>query len=739
MNASSNPGLNPTPSDPPGSPRRRPRPQEENEDQEFFPWLSGLWEGRLFFLLTVAMSLLVGLFFVWWAPPVFQADAMLQIQAKREKPTDAAFTKMEGLFTDPADSHSEIEIIRSNLVLGRTVEALGLDIVAEPVLMPLLGAAMARRDPKAPILEIDLMDIPITLRGHAFRVTAMPEGAVRWEAPDGSLLAIGKVKEPLAATYAGEPLKLLVRRLHGPVGQKFDLTLRPLPEAIDGLRQDLDVSERGKLTNILGLSLRGPTPVRCAAILNQIVDQYVHHKLEKRSKEISKAQSILLGKMPELKSQLEAAESRLNQFRSRSGSVDLSREADVYLLQSSTLASQVSTLKQKREELLRTYRDNSDVVATLDQQIGQLQQEMNQVDTKVRVLPGLQQEVVRLSREVQVATELYTALLNNIQQLQLASAGDIGNIVVVDRPTVNLDPIAPRKSVVLLFFLFAGLAAGLGLVTLRRSLRRGIEDHRIIESKLGLPVFVTVPHSKAQRAHDETIQGKVDGLHLLAVQEPGDLAVESLRSLRTMLNFYMKDATNPVVLISGPSPTIGKSFISANFAVVLAKSGSRVLLIDGDLRRGKLHKFFGIKNRLNGLSDVISGQKEWESVLQPTGVQGLEIISTGLLPPNPSDLLMGPRLSGILEPMSERFDYIIIDAPPVLAVTDAAIIGSLAGTVLLVAKFGHHPLDELRTALKRFESHGISVKGCIFNDIKPIGWGNNYRRYNYIYSYGIKT
>jgi tyrosine-protein kinase Etk/Wzc len=719
-------------------PSRRPKPPDEGEDTELFPWLADLWEGRFLVIASVALFLSLGLFYAWWAPPIYQNEAMLQIQAKKERPPDTAFAKMESIFSEPVEAAGEIEIIRSNLVLGRTVEALALDVVAEPEVMPLIGAALERRKANPAQLEIESFEVPKPIRGVAFRITTLPGGGFQWSAPDGAVLGKGGPGEELKATFAGEPLKLKVRGLTANPGQKFLLTARPMQEAIDELRQDLDVAERGKLTNILGLTLRGPNPTKCPVILNQVMDQYVRHKLERRLETISKAQSILQGKMPELKAQLEAAESRLNQFRSRSGSVDLSREADVFLSQSAALTSQVSTLKQKREELLRTYKENSDVVVTLDQQLGKLQQELNHIDSRVRVMPGLQQEVVRLSRDVQVATELYTALLNNAQQLQIASAGDMGNVVVVDRATVNLDPIAPKKSVLLMLSLVVGLGAGGGAAMLRRAIRRGVEDHRIIEAKLGLPVFVTVPHSKAQRIHDETIQRSVDGLHLLAAQDSGDLAVESLRSLRTMLNFYMKDALNPVILISGPSPMIGKSFISANFACVLAQAGSSVLLIDGDLRRGKLHKYFGLKNRLNGFSNVVSGQQEWETVVQVSGVEGLDLISTGLLPPNPSDLLMTPRVATFLEQVSKNYDYVIVDAPPVLPVTDATILGSHAATVLMVAKFGQHPLDELRAAHKRFESHGIRVKGCIFNDIKPVGFGGNYRHYNYIYNYELK-
>lgn len=710
----------------------------EGDDLDLFPWLATLWDGRVPFFASFLLLLTGGIFYAWWAPPVYQAEAMLQIQAKKERPADSSLSKMESLFSEPASAHSEIEIIRSNLVLSRTIEALGLDIKAEPILMPILGAPRARRDAMAPILEVGTMVVPNHMRGAVFHITALSNGAFRWDDPNGGPLAQGKAMEPLAGTYQGEPVSLQVNRLSAKPGQAFKLSLVPLQDAIDELRENLDVSERGKLTNILGLTLRGPNPGKCVAILNTIVDQYAQHNQERRSSEIAKAQAVLGGKMPELKAQLELAESRLNQFRSRSGSVDLSREADTYILQSSGLASQVSALKQKRQELLRTYTENADVVTTIDQQIAKLQQELGQVDSKVRILPGLQQEVVRLSRDVQVATELYTSLLNNLQQLQITGASNLANVSVVDRATANPDPIAPRKSVVVLFFAFLGLGCGISMVSLQKALRRGIEDHRIIETKMGLPVFVTVPHSKAQRAHEEAMHGSTEGLHLLASQNPGDLAVESLRSLRTMLNFYIKDAANPVVLMSGPSPRIGKSFISANFATVLAQAGSTVLLIDGDLRKGKLHKYFGVKNRLNGLSDVLSGQKSWAAVLQQVGISGLDLISTGLLPPNPSDLLMSSRLTDFIEQVSKQYDFIIIDAPPVLPVTDATILGSHAGTVLLVAKFGEHPIDEMRTARKRFESQGIQVKGCVFNDIKPVGWGNNYRRYNYIYGYGIK-
>jgi tyrosine-protein kinase Etk/Wzc len=191
-------------------------------------------------------------------------------------------------------------------------------------------------------------------------------------------------------------------------------------------------------------------------------------------------------------------------------------------------------------------------------------------------------------------------------------------------------------------------------------------------------------------------------------------------------------------MITGPSPTIGKSFVSSNFATVLAQTTARVLVVDGDLRRGNLHHYFGLKNRLGGLSDVLSGRSSWKDVVHKSEVAGLDMISTGVIPPNPSDLLMTPLFSKFITEVCEAYDYVIIDAPPLLPVTDSIIIGSKVGTVLLVAKYDQHPLDELRTCQKRLEAQGITIKGCVFNDIKPLGLGYNYQDYRYAYHYKYK-
>jgi len=708
-------------------------------EMELGEWLANLWEGRYLILACGILFLALGLFYVWRATPVYQVEALLQVQAKKERGADPAFNKMGSMLTEAADAQAEIEILKSNLLLSRTVEAQGLDLVARPHYFPLVGAALMRDKPAAPTIAIQSFTVPEPLRELKFQLTALGGGRFLWSTRAGHYLGTGMPGERLTASLAGAPLELKVLALSGKPGQRFDLQRKPMALAVAELRKDFNAFERGKATNVIGLTYRSPSQAKGAAILNEIVAQYVRHKVEKKGGETAQTLAILQEKLPVLKARLDEAESRLNQFRSHSGSVDLGKEAEGVVAQNASLNSTISGLLLKRQELLRTYQPTADVVTTINEQIRKLQGEVGKLDVRARALPGTQQTVLRLSRDVAVNQELYTALLNNIQELQFSQAGDVGSYDLVDRATASMEPLGPKPAVQVTMFACLGLLLGAGLAKLKRTLWSGVKDHRLIESKLGLPVVVTVPHSLAQERHAKAMAKHKEGMHLLAVKEPDELATESLRSLRTALNFAMKDASDNAVVITGSAPGIGKSFISSNFAALLAQSGARVLLLDGDLRKGNLHHYFGLKGRRSGFGDVLTKRATLAGSIQRTEIPDLDLLTTGLLPPNPSELLMSDKFQGVLELAKASYDYVIIDAPPVLAVTDATIIASKVGTVLLVAKFGRHPIEELRACQKVLDSAGVRLMGCVFNDVQTTVLATPGSNYQYAYHYSYKA
>ncbi|MDR3669583.1 MAG: polysaccharide biosynthesis tyrosine autokinase [Holophaga sp.] len=721
---------------PPGPPARTLQP---SEDLDLGEWLANFWEGRYLILGSFLLFLGLGVFYVWRSVPVYQIEAMLQVQARKERTSDPAFTKMQGLFSEPGDAQAEIEILKSNLVLGRTVETLNLDTAARPILLPVVGAALMRRDPAAPAIAIQSFEVPPDLRVLKFRITALGDGSFQWATGAGEALGTGRPGDLLRATWLGRPLELRVRSLTGKPGQKFELARKPMQVAIAELRRDFTATEKGKDTSVIGLTYKSPNQAQGVAVLNEIVHQYVRHKLDKKGGEAAQTLAILQEKLPLLKAKLDESETRLNQFRSHSGSVDLTKEAEEVVTQATTVNSTISTLQQKREELLRTYQPTADVVTTVNEQIRKLQSEGYHLEAKARALPVTQQTVVRLSRDVAVNQELYTALLNNIQELQFSKGSDVGSFDLVDPAQPGMEPMGPKPDMQIGMFGFLGLLVGGGTARLKRLLRKGVKDHRLIEAKLGLPVVVTIPHSAAQEKLATAIARRREGLHLLALAEPEDLAMESLRSLRTVLHFSMTSSPDHVIMLTGPAPAIGKSFISSNFATLMAVSGRKVLLVDGDLRKGNLHQYFGMKERQTGLTDVLAQRATWEAAIHRTKIPGLDLITTGPLPPNPSELLMSAAFQKFLGTAAAAYSCVIIDAPPLLAVTDAAIIGTHAGTVLLVAKFGQHPIDELRTCQQRLENAGVRLVGCVFNDIQTTGLGYLGSDYQYAYHYKYKA
>jgi tyrosine-protein kinase Etk/Wzc len=709
------------------------------EEANLGDWLVNLWEGRWLILGCCILFLALGGFYAWHKVPIYQVDALLQVEAKKDRPSDPAFARMEGLFAEPADAQAEIELLKSNLILGRTVAALNLDTVARPVYLPVVGAALARRDPAAPAVAVQTFDVPPALRGLHFQLTALGDGRFVWADQDGQILGSGRPGDMVKATLAGSTLLLRVQYLSGKPGQRFDLLRKPARIAIEDLRKDFSAEERGKMTNVIGLTYRSPSQIQGAAVLNEIINQYSKFKAAQRGDATAQTLGVLQAKLPELKARLDESENRLNAFRAQTGSVDLNKEAEGVVEQSAKISNDISALRQKREDLLRTYQPGADVVTTVDDQIRRLQQEGSQLEGRARSLPGTQQTVVRLSRDVAVNQELYTSLLNNVQELQLTKAGGQEGFELVDPATPSVEPIGPKPAMQVALFGLLGLLTGGGTARLKRLLRRGVKDHRLIEAKLGLPVIVTIPHSEAQERHARAMEKRRSGQHLVALDQSDDLATESLRSLRTVLNFSMGDGADKVIMLTGPAPGVGKSFVSSNLAALLAQSLAKVLLLDGDLRRGDLHHYFGLTSRQNGFGDVLAGRLAWRSAVHPTGIPGLDLMPTGLLPSNPAELLMAPSFPAFLREARQAYDYIVIDVPPVLAVTDPTIIGELADTVLLVAKFGRHPLDEIRTCQQRLEAAGVRPLGCVFNDVQSSVVGNLGSNYQYAYHYSYKA
>jgi len=513
----------------------------------------------------------------------------------------------------------------------------------------------------------------------------------------------------------------------------YNIKRLTLPTAVQYVLNNFSVNEKGKSTGILGLNYQGQDPQHITQVLNAILSSYGKQNIERRTAESVQTLKFLEEQLPELRQQLDSVEREFNQFRQQYNTVDLNKESELYLTQSITLETQKIQLEQKLPETSARYTNEHPMMEQMNAQLRAITNKITELDNTLKQLPDLQRRYLQLYREVEVKQQLYTGLLNAYQQLRIAKAGEIGNVRIVDTAVEPIAPIKPQKLQIIILSIFLGGFLGTLLALLRNMMRSGIKDSAQIERELDLPVYATVPRSPIQESRVNLLKKK-KSIPILAVKDSSDIAIESLRSMRTAIHFALSNAKNNIIALSGPAPEIGKSFITTNLATILAQGGSRVLVIDGDLRRGYLNKYFN-KEVQPGLSELLNHQNSYEDVVQNSQVDNLFFVTRGKSPVNPSELLSTDKFKVFLEQASASFDYVLIDTPPVLAVTDGIIIAQYAGVNLLIARHGKTQIKELEITVNRFEQANVKVNGVILNDVQK-GPGNGYGYgYNYAYAY----
>lgn len=709
-----------------------------------------LIEHRWLIAAVTSAFLLLGGAFSFVTKPVYKADGLIQVEEKSNGGMSAVMKDIGPLLGDSTTVSAEQEILTSRMVLGRVISKLKLDIEVTPNTFPVIGRAIARSykgdEPAGPWLgmnsyawggeeaRVDALEVPRGALDRPLMLVAGKGGSYNLLEADGDEVLRGKVGERANSNK----YEVFVSKLQANPGTRFVLIKRSQETAIKQLRAAFAVKERGKKSGILEASLTGPDVNKIVLVLDDIMNTYVRQNVDQRSAEAEKTLKFLETQLPALKKEMDIAEAAYNNYRQARGSLDLNLETQSVLQSVVEVDNQIVALRQERDELRQSFTAEHPRVQAVDQRLQRLKERRTQFDADVNKLPDTQQKVLQLARDVEVSTTLYTNLVNTSQQLKVSKAGTVGDVRIVDVAAAASEPVGMKKSAILAVAMLLGLIASLGVVWVKRSLRVMIEDPETIETQLGLPVYATIPHSKDEAGIVKRAKGTKGG-ELLAVTNPEDDAIESLRGLRTTIHFALMDATHNSILITGSSPGLGKSFISKNLGAVLAQSGKRIVIVDADLRKGRINKEFGLR-REQGVSEYVLGSAGLEEIVKPTSVPNLWVVTTGQIPPNPSELLMHLRFEDLLEKLGEQFDTLIVDAPPILAVSDAAIIGRIAGATLMVARSGCHPIAELEQAIKRLNHAGVQVKGFVFNDlnIDRQRYRYGYKGYVYRYSYHNK-
>ena len=699
--------------------------------------------------LCVILSLICALLYLRTTPDTYAVDALVQVE--ESKGTSAALLgDLSSMIEQKQPAQAEIELLKSRLVLGSVIKHLNLDLKISGTENSFLNRLLSPHDyqtqyqAKSVLFQDDSksfdvrkFEVPayyldknllLNFKANKFTLTDAQTKQIVFSAPiNQESLYTAEHGTWKVAIYTQDQFK-----------DTYNIQKMSLPAAMASITQNYSVAEKGKLTGILGLNYQGQDKQHITNVLNAILVAYSQQNIERRSAETAQTLKFLDEQLPELKQQLDVAEREFNKFRQQYNTVDVTKESELYLTQSITLETQKSQLEQQQAEMAAKYTNEHPVMQQMNAQLGAINKKIAELNGTLKQLPDLQRRYLQLYREVEVKTQLYTALLNSYQQLRIAKAGEIGNVRIVDTAVEPIKPIAPKKLQILILAIFLGGFLGTLLALLRNMLRSGIKDASQIENELDLPVYATVPRSSIQESRIKLLKKKKH-IPILAIKNGDDIAIESLRSMRTAIHFAMSQAKNNIIMISGPAPEVGKSFISTNLATILAQSNKRVLIIDGDMRRGYLHKYFNSDTQ-PGLAEYLNTQQTLESIIKPTEVDNLDVITRGKSPVNPSELLSSAKLSELLDQVSPLYDHIIIDTPPVLAVTDGIIISQYAGVNLVIARYAKSQMKELELTINRFEQVGVKVNGFILNDIQRAAGGYGYGYgYGYNYAYGYKA
>ncbi|MGF6300749.1 MULTISPECIES: polysaccharide biosynthesis tyrosine autokinase [Paraburkholderia] len=725
-----------------------------------------IWE----IVVTTVVVLTLAVAYLMIATPIYSADVIVRVDPPEPNALGLALQNQE-LMPPPAPSSvTEMAVMESRSVLQPVIDQFRFDISVKPHKLPVLGDIAEKfatpGQPSAPWLglksyawggervQIAALDVPRELEEEKLTLTALEHGAYELHAPSGELLATGVVGMPVKQNG----VSMLVKELDARPGTKFEVIRWNELDAIKRFTGLVKIGDKVKDSGLLQIQYRDKSPDKAAAVANALGEQYLAYAVASRQSNDTQTLAFINGELPRLLGDLRKAEEALKNFRSNAQSMQPTNEAQAYLQGGLDLDKQIAALQLQRTQLLERYTEQSRWVQNVDEQLTQLKEAKAKFSDHFNGMPASERASVDLIRAQKVAETVYLGMVQKAEQLQVRRASTTGGAHILDQAMRPHMPVRPQPILVLGGGLVLGIVSGVMLVFMRRHVMIGVTDPRYVERELSVPMFgeILFSHQQLLLDRDATTAGRKSlpsmagrahppvpkSLHdiqldaggqsrILAARFPHDTSVEALRSVRTALTRDLAHARNNIVMIIGPTPSAGKSFVAANLAILHAEIGSRVVLIDADMRRGHLASLFNESNR-GGLSEVLSERLPLRNALRATPIDGLTFLSCGVRPENPAALLMRPRLKDVLERLSTQFDLVIIDTPPFLAVTDASIVANEAGASLLVLRSGMQSEEEIADTLRKVERAEGRIAGAVFNGIplrrstKNYGYETNY-------------
>ncbi len=750
-----------------------PSEQFKNEEIHLQDYLNVILRRRRTFAIAFSFLFLLVALYTFIKKPVYEASAVLHV--KDEKTKTGILGELALSNVSPVDS--EIEIIKSRTNAEAVVKRLHLDWQvskrSEGLVFKLLDFTSTEKEPE-----------------YLVELTGADTYSVR--NADGAVVGTGKSGQLMQ----GKGVNLLINELKGKEKDQFRLELLPFNDTVNDFREVVKAVEVGKKTSIIRISYTDTDPVEARDVVNNLVQAYLDKTVALKSEEASRTVEFVETQLKGVREELDKAEGSLQGYKTSAGVVKLDTEAEELIKKFSEtekeragvilqkkqiefalaslkeaqrkgstyspaimrddplvagMATRLAELELQKGALLSDYTKEHPAVRTIQSQIEEQQRKLQATyetsrnnfakqeieisrrialyEVKLKQFPTAERELVRLTRVAKVNGDIYTFLLQKHEEARIAKASTISNINIVD-PAITPDrPIKPRKAKNLVLGLLVGCMFGVGLAFFHDYMDDTIKEGDEAKRITGFPILGTIPHIPHDHEGDEGLAET-----LITYHEPKSSAAEAFRTLRTALHFAGVGREGKTILLTSCYPGEGKTTISTNLAIIQAQTSARVLLMGCDLRRPSLHNMFR-SERSPGLSEVLAGDAELAKVIRVTNGVGIDYISAGVLPPNPAELLGSERMVAVMSQLRDSYDFIVIDAPPMLAVADAQVLTPLADLVIVVIEAGRVPRkagEHMRELLRSTSAH---VAGVVINDRTGRGF-EYYGSYGYRYGYG---
>lgn len=690
-----------------------------------------MWKRRWWALVAFGLVISSTAAVTFTAPDVYRASTKLLLEQKDSTLSalgqGGALGELNSLSRTGSPIDTQIELVRSRPVVGKVIQVVNLRDMKSDT--PLSSDAFLSSGKVSPVKGTDLIQISFEHTDPALAAqvadvwakTYVDENrlANRMEASSAARFIAQQLEKTKSELSEAETKLRDYKAEHGAVdlSEEARASVQSLATVEAELRaaeaQSAESSARvGALRRQVGVS-SGAAMTATALSQDPGIMRLRQQLLEAETNPVL-SDPALTADHPSVK----AAQAQISSLRRALGDAAKSVAGKQY-----GGGEDIANFDPVRQSLTRSLVEAEVNALAYDTRVASLRSRVGSYAGRLTGLPDKELALTRLVRNASVTAELYKMLLQKHEEVRIQEAMNIGNVRVVEEASTPKSPVRPKRSQNMLIGLLVGLMAAVGAALFLEYLDDTLQTADDAEKTVALPVLGIIPWLKAQ-----------DAAQLVTLTDARSPASEAYRTLRTNIKFLSADAPLRSLTITSAGPEEGKSTTVANLAVSFAQGGKRVLLVDSDMRKPTVHQIFKLPND-RGLSTVLAGEHASEHCIQASAQVNLDIMPCGPLPPNPAELIDSARMSALIEELKGRYDMVIFDAPPIIAVTDASILASKLDGLVLLLGMTKVTRKAATHALALLERAKVKVWGMVVRGVRPDTDGYYYSYYHRYYGH----